>query len=476
MDAVILEREAELAALAGAARDAAEGAGTVVLICGEAGIGKSSLVESIGGLLPAGTRLLAGYCDDLATPRVLGPFRDLIGSVGGQLSRALERGDRAEVLEGLRAEFGPAGRPAVLVVEDVHAADEASVDALRYLVRRLAGWPLALVLTYREEELDGGHPLRRLLGLIAGVERARRLRPAPLSVAAVRRLAAAAATRADPGEVHAVTGGNPYFVAEVLAAGDAAGLPPTIADAVLARVERLDAASLEVVRRLAVVPSPVPYWLVEALAPDGSTALARAERRGLITVTPGAVSFRHELARRAVVAAMPVAQQVAAHRGVLAALLARPEAEASRVVHHAAWQAGDTAAVLAYGPVAARRRSRPGRTARRRRTCGGCSACARRSIRGTRPTCGRPWRSRTTPSTPRPATRWRPSGGRSSCGAAGMRAPSGTPCGGCRASAGGQETPKPRTRRPGRPSPSRRRRARPGRWPRRSATRRICTR
>jgi DNA-binding CsgD family transcriptional regulator/tetratricopeptide (TPR) repeat protein len=357
MGGTILERDDELAALGSAARDAGDGAGSVVLVSGEAGIGKSSLVQSIRAVLPAEGRLLIGYCDDLATPRVLGPLRDLIGSVGAPLTRALERGDRGEVLEALRDEVGWAKHPTVLAVEDVHWADEATFDVLRYLVRRAAQLPLVLVLTYRDDELGTDHPLRQLLGLASRVGRVRRLPLARLTVAAVRRLSAAADVDAE--EVFAVTAGNPYFVAEVLAAGDAAAVPLTIADAVQARVAHLDPAALEIVERLAVVPSAVQRWLVEALVPAGPAALAAAEQRGLLTVTPSRVSFRHELARRAVVDTMPAARRVAANRSVLAALLARPGIEVSRVMHHAA-QAGDTDAILHYGPIAAREASAAG--------------------------------------------------------------------------------------------------------------------
>src|SRR5262245_23336525 len=159
----ILERENELAALAGAARDAGDGAGSVALVFGEAGIGKSSLVQALRGVLPAEGRLLVGYCDDLSTPRVLGPLRDLVGGVGTALTRALKRGDRDEVLEALRDEFGWAKHPTVLAIEDVHWADEATLDVLRYLVRRVAHLPLVLVLTYRDDELATGHPLRHVL-------------------------------------------------------------------------------------------------------------------------------------------------------------------------------------------------------------------------------------------------------------------------------------------------------------------------
>ncbi len=357
MGGTILERDDELAVLGRAARDAGDGSGTVVLVSGEAGIGKSSLVEAVRGVLPAEGRLLVGYCDDLATPRVLGPFRDLIGSVGTALTRALQRGDRAAVLEALRDELGSAKHPTVLAVEDVHWADEATLDILQYLVRRAAQLPLVLLLTYRDDELGTEHPLRQLLGLASRMGRVRRLCLEPLTVAAVRRLSVVADIDAD--EVFAVTSGNPYFVTEVLAAGDAAAVPLTIADAVQARVCRLDPAALEIVERLAVVPSAVQRWLVEALVPAGPAALAPAEQLGLLTVTPSRVSFRHELTRRAVVDSMPAAHRMAANRSVLAALLGRPGIEVSRVVHHAA-QAGDRDVILQYGPVAAREASAAG--------------------------------------------------------------------------------------------------------------------
>jgi predicted ATPase len=137
---VLLERDRELGELAQAAREAAAGNGGLVLVSGEADIGKSSLVRAVRGVLLAGGRLLVGHCDDLGTPRTLGPLRDLVGHVGAELTRALaEGGERDAVLAALRAELGWAGHPTVLVVEDVHWADEATLDVLRYLARRIAG-------------------------------------------------------------------------------------------------------------------------------------------------------------------------------------------------------------------------------------------------------------------------------------------------------------------------------------------------
>src|SRR4051812_33054280 len=219
MGRMILERDDEVAVLGTAVRNAGDGAGSVVLLRGEAGIGKSSLVESIRGLLPADGRFLIGYCDDLATPRVLGPLRDMIGSLGPEVVRALERGDRGAVMTALRDEVNHAGQPTVIVVEDVHWADEATLDVLCYLIRRAAHLPLLLALTYRDEEVDSGHPLRQVLGVAARVDGVHRLRPARLSLSAVRWLTSAAevASGVDPAEVFALTSGNPYLVTETLA-------------------------------------------------------------------------------------------------------------------------------------------------------------------------------------------------------------------------------------------------------------------
>jgi DNA-binding CsgD family transcriptional regulator/tetratricopeptide (TPR) repeat protein/energy-coupling factor transporter ATP-binding protein EcfA2 len=349
---VLLERARELAELAQAAREAAAGEGGLVLVSGEAGIGKSSLARALRGLLPANGRLLVGHCDDLGTPRTLGPFRDLVGSVGTGMTRALrEGGERDAVPAALRAELDWAGHPTVLVVEDVHWADEATLDVLGYLARRIAGLPAVLVLTYRDDELTREHPLQQLLGQASASGRVRRLPLRRLSEQAVRQLSEASPV--DAHDVFAMTSGNPFFVTEVLATGDGDRVPSTVADAVLARVRRLDPATQAALDQLATVPSMVERWLVDALVAGGLAALAAAEEHGLLTVSPTSVAFRHELARRAIADSLPVARRVELNRRVLEALAGREDADLSRIVHHAA-QAGDADAIVGYGPAAAR--------------------------------------------------------------------------------------------------------------------------
>jgi DNA-binding CsgD family transcriptional regulator/tetratricopeptide (TPR) repeat protein len=358
----MLEREAELSVLAESVRAAADGNGSVVLVFGEAGIGKSSLVDALRARLPAEGRMLVGYCDDLATPRTLGPFRDLVGSVGTELSRAVtEGGDRDRLLTALRAELSWPEHPAVLVVEDVHWADDATLDALRYLIRRMAGLPAVLVMTYRDDELGREHALHGLLGQASRSDLVRRLPLRRLSAGAVRALSADSPVSAT--DLYALTSGNPFFVQELLASATGNQVPPSVADAVLARVRSLDPGTQDVLEQLAVVPAALDRWLVDALVPgsaeDGVAALAAAEQHGLLTVSARRISFRHELTRRAIEGAVPAARLIALNQRVVGVLTRREGSDLSQIIHHAA-QAGDTDAIAAYGPAAARDAARAG--------------------------------------------------------------------------------------------------------------------
>ena len=166
--------------------------------------------------------MLVGACDALSTPRTLGPLRDLTPFVGPQLSEALREGDREQIFAALQEELSSMPGT-VLVVEDVHWSDEATLDVLRFLARRIDSLHAVLVLTYRDEELDRGLPLPRLLGDLPG--NVRRLALQRLSMTAVRVLTAHSGL--DPDRVSSLTGGNPYFVSELVASADTAQcLPP----------------------------------------------------------------------------------------------------------------------------------------------------------------------------------------------------------------------------------------------------------
>ena len=242
-----------------------------------------------------------------------------------------------------------AWRPTVLIVEDLHWADDATLDVLAHVARRLTDLPALLVLTYRDEEVPPAHPLRRVLGALTAVP-VHRLALRPLSPAAVGGLAAGSGR--DPAALHALTGGNPFYVTEALAAPGMA-VPATVADAVLARVGRLDPACRVAVEQLSVVPTAVEFGLARQLLGDRFDALTPAEEQGVLQVRADGLAFRHELARRAVEQGMPALHRRALHAHVVEALSAAEPRDLPRLVHHAV-RAGDVAAVLAYAPLAGR--------------------------------------------------------------------------------------------------------------------------
>src|SRR4051794_28350217 len=257
--APLLEREAPLGALLGALSSAEDGHGSTALVTGEAGIGKTSLVRAFSEQAGRRARLLSAACDDLVTPRTLGPLHDAAVVTDGPLARALA-GDGHEVFTAVMEELA-LERPTVLLVEDAHWADDATLDVLGYAARRVGALGALLVLTVRDEALARGHPLQRLLGTLAGAP-VHRLALEPLSRAAIASLVAG--TGRDPDAVHALTRGNPFFVAEALAAPVEA-VPASVKDAVLARLQTVDGECRDALERLSVVPSLVPDALADAL-------------------------------------------------------------------------------------------------------------------------------------------------------------------------------------------------------------------
>jgi DNA-binding CsgD family transcriptional regulator/tetratricopeptide (TPR) repeat protein len=345
----LLERDAELASLAAAVAAAQRGRGSVVLVEGEAGIGKSSLIRTFLAGLPAGVDALVGGCDDLLAPRALGPLHEAVrGRRPGPLAAALD-GPVEDVYDAAVAQLTRDGAT-VLVVEDLHWGDDATLDVLRHLVRRIEALPAVLVLSLRDEELRTGHPARALLGVLATTPAVTHLRPAPLSPAAVGALAAAVGRNG--AAIHQGIGGNPFYVTETLAAPPGA-LPESVADAVQARMRVLDPASVAAVEQLAVMPSIVDPLLAKALLGDRLADLTVAEERGIIEVRPAGLAFRHELARRAVEASLPGLRRRALHLAVVRALRELGATDAERLVHHAA-AAGDAATIVEFAPAAAR--------------------------------------------------------------------------------------------------------------------------
>ena len=358
---MLLERDKLLGLLAGEAEAARAGRGRLVMLAGEAGAGKTSLVRAFCDRGEFAGGVLWGACDALFTPRPLGPLLDLADEVGGELEAAI-RGDAgpheivAALLRAVRAR-----PPAIVVLEDVHWMDEATLDVLWLLARKVEASGALVLATYRDDEVDRTHPLRIMLGEIATSSAVTRLTIEPLSRAAVARLCASADFDAE--ELYRQTAGNPFFVTEVS--------PPEAAqlahdpDAVLARAARLSDEGRALLDAVAVAPARVELWLLDALVGDGTAPSRSAWRRGCSQRTSmpssSGTSWRGWRSRpRSSPRRRLELHPDGAERACSAAARC---ARRRRLAHHAE-ACGDADAVLEYAPPAGRVRARPGRIAR----------------------------------------------------------------------------------------------------------------
>ena len=349
----LLERGSELARLCDCV-DAIEhgAAGRVVLLGGEAGVGKTALVEALAAARPE-ARIVRGECEPLFAPPALGPLLGIAEEVGGALKALVDDGAMPHQIAGaLLSEVG-AGGVTLFVLEDLHWADEATLDVFRLFARRIETVRCLLVATYRDEALAGADRLRIVLGELATARAVDRMRLPGLSEAAVVALCEPYGVDAD--ELYRKTNGNPFFVVEALAAGSDA-IPETVRDAVLARAARLGAEARALLDAVAVTPPVTELWLLRALTPEQEEHLDECLASGMLRSEPRGVAFRHDLARLAVEEEVAPLRREELHRRALAALADPPAGslDLARVAHHAE-AAGDAAAVLRYAPAAAAR-------------------------------------------------------------------------------------------------------------------------
>lgn len=345
----LLERSIPLQTLAEAADEAASGAGRLVLITGEAGVGKTALLECFHIAVPD-AEWAEGACDGLVTPLPLGPLYEVAARFGGDLREMIRSSpSRIELFAALLRRLEDPRSFDVVVLEDLHWADEATVDLLRYVGRRISATRSLVIGTYRSDDLPERHPLRAALGDLAMRASTRRVELSPLSRAAVEQLAAE--SDVDPEQLFAMTGGNPYFVAEVLRSG-LRTVPPSARDVVLGRAARFSPRARRALDAAALMGRTVDVLMLQSVAGVGEEVVAELLAGGLLVDDEGVLRFRHEIARRAVEAAVPTHRRVSLHRRALRALQEADHEDPTLLAFHAA-AAGEPALVLRYAPRAA---------------------------------------------------------------------------------------------------------------------------
>ena len=346
----LLEREPFLADLEVALAEANTSAGRIALVSGEAGIGKTALIRSFTythtNILP----VLWGSCDSLFAPQPLGPLYDIAAQVNSDLPALLHAdANRSLIFSAMLNELRQ--RTTIAVFEDVHWADEATLDLLTFLSRRIAQTRSLLILTYRDDELGLRHPLRLFLGDLAASPVAHRIPLSPLSEAAVSALISQ--RDIDAAALHRRTGGNPFFVTEVLA-NTGSGIPPTIRDAVMARAARLSAPAYAVLEAAAVIGQRIEPWLLDKIIGQGGQAVEECIAAGMILAQTSQLSFRHELARQIIYETIAPLRRRRLHQMVLDILVSSQIAasDPAHLAHHAE-AAGNQGAVLKYASLAA---------------------------------------------------------------------------------------------------------------------------
>jgi predicted ATPase len=354
----LLERQSQIDRLHGFLADAARGRGRVAALIGEAGVGKTTLAQAFAESVGDGARRAWGTCEDLSIPDPLGPLHDLARAVHWDLADALGRHSyRLPLFSEALGVLDAPDLPSLLVIEDLHWADDATLDFVRFLGRRIRGTRILLLVTARNDQTDGRRQVRRALADVPADD-VERLDVPLLSEAAVGRLARDAGRNG--GAVYRATAGNAFFVTELLRAGSDEEAPQSVRDAVLARVDRLSPGGRGVMDAVSIFPRRAEAALVAALCgPDVATHAEECVERGLLTALGDDYAFRHEIARRAVEMMLPPVRRRDLNTRALAVLRDWPDVPVARLVHHA-HEARDAAAVRIFAPAAARQAARIG--------------------------------------------------------------------------------------------------------------------
>lgn len=348
----LIERAEFLAILQNKFELVAGGEGHCVFVSGEAGIGKTALVKSFCKNVANDCKLYQGTCDALFTPRPLAPLYDIAWQIRGDfLLNSVDAADRTVLFTRFFYELINRKGITLIIIEDIHWADEATLDFIKFLARRITQLQCLFILTYRDDNIHSKHPLRNVLGQL-NPDSFTRLQLPPLSREAVEILATEKGFKGE--DVYSISGGNPFYVNEILASYSA-GIPDNIKDSILSVFNRQDGKTKELWEIISVLPTGLEIKYLEKIEPAYLPALEDSLNVKILILQEGRISFKHELYRRTLESSLPVFLRISLNKKILDQFRESFEenGEIERIVHHAK-NANEYSLVVQYAPMAAK--------------------------------------------------------------------------------------------------------------------------
>lgn len=359
---MLVERESAISQFGLCVKKLASGTGHVALISGEAGIGKTTFLEQMRRSYQTRARFYWSGCDPLLTPRPFGPVHDIVAELSTSLLELLENGaSTTSIYSAFYQALESSSEPVILIFEDVHWADHATLDLFKFLVRRIAFVKCLLVISYRDDEVGETHPFRTVLDVLPSSHTSR-IPILPLTQTGIAQLAKD--SHHDSTTLLNITAGNPFYITELLAvdSADKNHIPVSVKEAIVFRLNQLPQAIRHFLETISLIPNRVPLSLILAICGiEGETHAIACVARKLLTVDDvGNFRFRHELARLSTVASIAISKQKQLHNKIVLALEASQTHDTlALLIHHSA-SALDAKRVLKYAPIAGKNAAKNG--------------------------------------------------------------------------------------------------------------------
>lgn len=348
----LIERDGFFELLQTKFESVSEGEGHCVFVSGEAGIGKTSLIKSFCKEVKNECTIYQGTCDALFTPRPLAPLYDIFLQIQNRLPEINDdHTDRTAFFTRFLQALNKQNEIGLIVFEDIHWADEATLDFIKFLARRITQLRCLFILTFRDNEIHSRHPLRNILGQL-NPDSFTRMQLLPLSRQAVEKMAEEKGYNGE--DVFSISGGNPFYVNEILASYSP-GVPDNIKDSVLAVYNTLDEKTKHVWRILSVLPTAFEVYFLEKMEPEYAPAIENCLDKKVMILENGLLSFKHELFRRTIEDSLSPLVRIELNKKVLELFLDNFEqnGETERIIHHAK-NANEYDLIERYAPIAAR--------------------------------------------------------------------------------------------------------------------------